>query len=166
MMLALLAVIAVAVLAARLYMDRASETAVLPTENIAINSLRGPLAMNAFLACPPGYCAVAPPLTSPEFPIPVERLYDAWLQTIADEPRVTVLDTDPQRRRVIALQRSALFRFPDIIIAEFVALGPQQSSLAVYSRSRYGQSDLGVNRKRVVAWLNDLRRSTPPAIHP
>jgi uncharacterized protein (DUF1499 family) len=32
-----------------------------------------------------------------------------------------------------------------------------QSTLAIYSRSIYGKSDLGVNRERIETWLKILR---------
>jgi len=50
------------------------------------------------------------------------------------------------------IQRSPIFGFPgfpDIDTVEFVALGRERSSVAVYSRSRYGGYDFAKNRKRV-----------------
>ena len=43
-----------------------------------------------------------------------------------------------EHRRAVYIQRSPIFGFPDIVMVEFVALGPERSSVAVYSRSRHG----------------------------
>ena len=37
------------------------------------------------------------------------------------------------------------------------------SDLIIWSRSVYGESDLGVNRKRVAAWLDALDKILPPS---
>ncbi len=55
------------------------------------------------------------------------------------------------------VQRSARFRFPDIITVRFISVSSSQSTLAIYSRSIYGKSDFGVNRERIDAWLKTLR---------
>jgi uncharacterized protein (DUF1499 family) len=41
---------------------------------------------------------------------------------------------------------------------EVVPLDAERATLAVYSRSRYGRRDFGVNAKRVEAWLAALER--------
>ena len=51
------------------------------------------------------------------------------------------------------VQRSAWMRFPDYISVRALPAGDKRATLAVFSRSRYGASDLGVNAKRVSAWL-------------
>ncbi len=142
----------------RLYLGRAAEDRLSPGERIVIGELRPPLPANAFLACPPGYCAVAGAVASPVFDIPWERLAEYWARMIAAEPRVTGIAAEPGGRRLFAIQRSWLLGFPDIVGVEFVALGPGRSSLAVHSRARYGSRDFGVNRKRVERWLAELQR--------
>jgi uncharacterized protein (DUF1499 family) len=49
--------------------------------------------------------------------------------------------------------RSALFRFPDLVSVQFLPHGKGGATLALYSRSVYGRSDLGVNRARSLRWL-------------
>jgi uncharacterized protein (DUF1499 family) len=44
------------------------------------------------------------------------------------------------------------------VTVEFIPLGPDQSSLAIYSRSRYGHYDFGHNRNRAETWLADLEK--------
>jgi uncharacterized protein (DUF1499 family) len=72
---------------------------------------------------------------------------------------VRVTDAKTQNR-LILIQHSVLLRFPDVITVEFVALDADRSSLAIYSRARYGRGDFGVNRKRVQRWLSRLEQMT------
>jgi uncharacterized protein DUF1499 len=143
----------------RLYMSRAAEERLQPGEDIPVANLRGPLPQNGFLACPPGYCAVEPGLTSPAFPVDAARLSALWREMLRSESQVVILSDEPRQRRYVLLQRSALFRFPDVITVEFVPLGPERSSVAIYSRARYGKLDFGVNRARVERWFTRLQHS-------
>jgi uncharacterized protein (DUF1499 family) len=77
--------------------------------------------------------------------------------------RIVRVLAEPESRRYIYIQHSPVFRFPDIITVEFVPLGPDHSSLALYSRSRYGEYDFAKNRKRVEKWLVLLQRVAQPA---
>ena len=154
----LLLAIGAAGLGLRLYLERAAESRLRPGEDVAVVELPGPLPQNAFLACPPGHCALATAAPSPIFATDAERLYQAVLRLVASEPRSVIVLAEPRRRRIVAIQRSAVFGFPDIVIAQCIALGPGRASLALYSRARYGSADFGVNRRRVEAWLVRLRQ--------
>jgi uncharacterized protein (DUF1499 family) len=142
-------------LAVRFYMDRGAEDRLMPDEHVDIRELRDPLPDNTFLACPPDYCAATAAL-SPIFALPAERLSQLWVQLMAGEPRVVVVADEPQPRRVVVIQHTPMLRFPDIVTVEFVALAADQSSLAIYSRARYGGGDFGTNRRRVLDWLSQL----------
>jgi uncharacterized protein (DUF1499 family) len=111
---------------------------------------------NRFLACPEGYCAGPPDRISPVFDVPAAALRDRWNRMVEAEPRVTRTGSADDALQYDVVQRSRFFRFPDLITVRFVPLGDTRSTLAVYSRSRYGREDFGVNRKRVEAWLAAL----------
>src|SRR3546814_20275456 len=76
-------------------------------------------------------------------------------------PRSTLTDTlFPyttlfRSRRWELVQRSRLFRFADDVSVRFIdnGNGNGTATLAIYSRSRLGYGDLGVNRSRVQRWL-------------
>lgn len=51
--------------------------------------------------------------------------------------------------------RSKIFGYPDYVSIKIIDEGAT-SRLAMYSRSRFGVSDLGVNKARVEAWLSVL----------
>jgi uncharacterized protein (DUF1499 family) len=93
-------------------------------------------------------------------------LHEYWTEVISGEKRVETIAADPDNRRFVYIQHSPAFRFPDVITVEFVQLGPNRSSIAIYSRSRYGQYDFGKNRKRVGKWLALLEKMTQPAAGP
>jgi hypothetical protein len=151
------------VLAVRIYMGRPAEDRLQPEERVAIPVLREPLPDNAFLACPAGYCAVADAMPSPVFAFSADRLAEYWTELMGGELRLVVLSTEPQQRRLVLLQHSRVLRFPDLVTVEFVPLGPERSSLALYSRARYGIYDFGTNRRRVGRWLSRLQQIARPA---
>jgi uncharacterized protein (DUF1499 family) len=151
-------------LAVRIYMGREAENRLAPSEAVSIAELHSPLPKPGFLFCPPGYCVAAEAIASPVFPLPWERLHQYWTEVISGEKRVETIVADPDHRRFVYIQHSPTFRFPDIITVEFVPLGPNRSSIAIYSRSRYGHYDFEKNRKRVGKWLALLEKVAQPAI--
>ncbi len=112
---------------------------------------------NQYLLCPTGFCGANPNADSPVFDVPVARLLTRWREVVAAQPRVELLSKDGDGRQIDYIQRSARFRFPDIVTVRFISVSPSQSALAIYSRSIYGESDFGVNRKRIDSWLTFLR---------
>ena len=105
---------------------------------------------NQFLLCPPALCNGH--AESPVFELSVEDLRERWQDVVAAQPRLEFLAENDQQFDYV--QRSARFRFPDIITVRFISVSPSQSTLAIYSRSVYGESDFGVNRKRIESWLS------------
>ena len=145
-------------LGTRLYMSRSAEDRLRPGEDVALAELRGPLPQNGFLACPAGYCAVEAGMVSPDMPVDADRLVRLWPEVVQAESGIVMIEARPDRRRFVLIQHSAALRFPDVVTVEFVALGPRRSSVAVYSRARYGKLDFGVNRRRVETWIARLDR--------
>jgi uncharacterized protein (DUF1499 family) len=123
---------------------------------IEFETLQRPASPNQYLVCPPERCTAKPDATSPVYHVPRAVLKKAWLQLMAAQPRVVHIGISPDANQYDFMQRSQWLRFPDIITVKFIDLATNQSTLAVYSRSNYGYSDLGVNRKRVESWLKDL----------
>jgi uncharacterized protein (DUF1499 family) len=81
---------------------------------------------------------------------------------IAAEPRVIEVAQNMQHRRSVYVAHTPVLGFPDLVTVEFVALGSDRSSIALYSRSRYGRSDFATNRRRVERWLSQLTKSVRP----
>lgn len=108
---------------------------------------------NQYLICPPGLCAATPHAISPLFDLPVAQLRARWREIAAAQPRLALLAERDDGWQIDYIQRSARLRFPDIVTVRFIPTTPARSTLAIYSRSLYGRSDLGVNRKRTETWL-------------
>jgi uncharacterized protein (DUF1499 family) len=98
-----------------------------------------------------------PDAQSPVFGIPPERLRDAFSAVVAEAPRTKLLGQSDHGMRLSLVQRSAVFRFPDYIDVAILPAG-SGSTVAIYSRSRFGYSDMGVNRRRVEDWIVALQR--------
>jgi uncharacterized protein (DUF1499 family) len=110
---------------------------------------------NQFLVAPDGYCQKAKPhLESKVYEVPVETLHAAFRAVAERQPRTEVIEKRDDGARLV--QKSKLIGFPDYIDVQFLSMAATQSTLLIYSRSKYGRSDLGVNKKRIVAWLAEL----------
>jgi uncharacterized protein (DUF1499 family) len=101
-------------------------------------------------------------MASPIFDRSWAELREAWRRMMAAEPRVVDAAEDERHRRSAYIARTKVLGFPDIVTVEFVALDKDRSSIALYSRSRYGRSDFGTHRRRVERWLSRLAQHLLP----
>ena len=110
---------------------------------------------NSVLVAPAGMAASPVDEEAGVYPVSPEELMLAIDAAAVARPRVTRLAGDPASLFVTYVERSTVMAFPDYIsVRALPAEGG--STLAVYSRSRYGSYDVGVNAKRVSAWLETL----------
>ncbi len=108
-----------------------------------------------WLVLPEGLKANAEPdQTSPVFNATPDALLEAFKAFALNQPRVQLVREGEGQIELV--ERSKLFRFPDYITAQaFEVEGG--SAMAIYSRAVIGYSDIGVNRKRITAWLEALK---------
>lgn len=99
---------------------------------------------------PPG--APGEGIASPVFAMTPEALLRRFDAAAMADARVTRLAGGPEALFATYVQRSAIFGWPDYISARAVE-AEGGAALAVWSRSRYGYSDMGVNRARLERWL-------------
>jgi uncharacterized protein (DUF1499 family) len=111
---------------------------------------------NQYLICPERYCAAPPHAIAPNFPVTVQELQDAWFELIAAQPSTRVIAGDEAARQFDIETLTPLVGFPDTVTVRFLEAPGGGSTLAVYSRSFYGKSDFGANKKRLDAWLAQL----------
>ena len=110
---------------------------------------------NQFLVAPEGYCQNATPhLESRVYEVSVETLHEAFRNMAKRQPRTSVVAERSDGGRFV--QKSKIIGFPDLIDVQFLSMAAKQSTLLIYSRSKYGYRDFGVNKKRVLEWLSDL----------
>ncbi len=93
---------------------------------------------------------------APIFQVPVADLAAKFDRVARDSGSVGVVGGSHESGFVTYVQTSSLFAFPDYISVRFIQIDAMTSTLAVFSRSRLGQGDLGVNKKRVTSWLEQL----------
>ena len=84
---------------------------------------------NQFLICPPRLCNTDPHADSLVFDVSVDQLRERWREVVAIQPRVELLAEEGQR--IDYVQRSARFRFPDIITVRFICLHNPHSRFTV-----------------------------------
>ena len=110
---------------------------------------------NQFLVAPDGYCQNAKPhLESKVYEVSVETLHDAFRNMAKRQSRTTVVTERSDGERFV--QKSRIIGFPDFVDVQFLSMAAKQSTLMIYSRSKYGYRDFGVNKKRVLEWLTEL----------
>ena len=93
---------------------------------------------------------------APTYTVAVQELASQFDGVALAAPRTEAVAGSAADGHVTYVQRSALWGFPDYVSVRFIDDGAGGSTLAVFSRSRFGKSDLGVNKKRVTAWLASL----------
>ena len=120
---------------------------------IHFKSVKRPPKPNTCLAAPDDFClAAATDFTPPVFEMSASDLFAKLNDVIDAERSWGKLEKDADALKLKFVATTGFMRFKDDIDVEVIPVDEGRSTLAVYSRSRVGYSDLGTNRKRV----NDL----------
>lgn len=131
---------------------------------------------NEYIVAPEGYTPKARAHEAKVYDISAQRLEDALTKVIRHQPRISFVEKDEKSGRNEYIQRTLIFRFPDVITFKTIPIDdlsfdvcvPEQSqkcldskfsSLAIHSYSVYGAGDYGVNSKRVKTWLDELEKN-------
>lgn len=118
---------------------------------------------NDALACPPDFCRAKSDLSPPNFAMNARDLRKTMDKVLELEPRLTLVHRDDETLTDRYVQRTALLQFPDTIVVHYIDRPQGHSTLAIYSRSKIGYSDLGANRARIERWLKELERKATVA---
>jgi uncharacterized protein (DUF1499 family) len=112
---------------------------------------------NNALICPEDYCDNSiPEVVAPEFKVSAEKLREELRTCLKREIGLERVHTNDPAMNERYIQRSQTFKFPDTIQVAYIPLGPDRSSIALYSCSQIGFSDRKVNLKRLKRWLKRL----------
>ncbi len=125
-----------------------------PARPVDFATLRLPPSPNACLAAPPGFPGAQ--LATPPLPVDAASAWGVVRRLGEGFPRTFPYAEWPDRMQAQWVARTALVNYPDVVAAEVTPGGPAGAGLFLYSRSLFGWSDLGVNRRRVEAWLAAL----------
>ncbi len=123
---------------------------------VAFETLERRKSPNDALACPADICVAKSDLMPPIYAVPKNALRTALGRVVASEPDMEVVSAGGDAERYI--QRTRMMRFPDTIVVQYFDRPGGQSTLALYSRSQIGESDLGVNKARIERWLEKLAK--------
>lgn len=110
-----------------------------------------PASPNTALAAPQGF-SPAPDIVTRSYSVPPERLFAAMQKVAAAQERVFAHASFPAALQAHYVARSWLMNFPDLVTVQVT----EQGGLILWSRSIYGESDLGVNKARLERWLAAL----------
>ncbi|MFC7705040.1 DUF1499 domain-containing protein [Plastorhodobacter daqingensis] len=89
------------------------------------------------------------------YPIPPETLAAAVDDIAMADPRTRLLAGSVAEGHMTYVARSRIWGFPDLVTVRVVP-HPDGATLAVFSRARFGRSDMGVNQARLDGWLRQL----------
>ncbi len=117
-----------------------------------------PSTPNTFLAGPAGM-QPAPDRVIEEQPLSAAALYDKVRTVFGGQPGTYTAAAFSDQLQIHYVVRSKVLNFPDLVTVQAVPSGADHSNLVIWSRSYYGESDFGVNRKRTTAWLAALQQS-------
>jgi uncharacterized protein (DUF1499 family) len=123
------------------------------TVGVDFATLVRPSSPNTYLVCPKERCAALADEDGPIYAVPASQLFERARALLSAAPRTEVTQEEPETFRLVLVQRSAFFRFPDTITLQVFPLPDGGSTLAIYSQSNYGYGDFGVNKDRVLAWI-------------
>lgn len=127
------------------------------TNFVNFKTLKRPPKPNTCLVAPEAHClAATPDFAATEFDTAASALFGQIEDLIAAERRWGQVESDPGNYRLKFIATTGLMRFKDDVDIEVIPLDNGQSTVAIYSRSRVGYSDLGANRKRVSALIERL----------
>ncbi len=94
----------------------------------------------------------------PTYEVSATELGAAFDAVAVGDDRVEVLAGSAAEGHVTYVQRSRAMQFPDYVSVRFIDVPDGGSTIAIFSRARYGQKDFDVNKKRVERWLHETEQ--------
>jgi hypothetical protein len=130
-----------------------------PIERWHVDPLTAPVPAtpNFFRVAPVDRVAVPPDQPAATYRADAATLAKAFDDFAARQRDTIRIAGTPAEGWMTYVQRTEVLKFPDYLSVRFIDLGGGRSTLAIFSRSRYGHGDMGVNRARVQAWLEALK---------
>jgi len=136
-------------------MDEVFGTGTLPP--IDFDTLAVVQNQNHYLACPTGFCPEATAdETSPVFLASATSLRDRLIDLSDADNRIELKEMDLRNLQFDFLVYLPQRPFPDVVTIRVYDLGPNESTVAIYSRTLKGVDETGSNRSRVKHWLRLL----------
>jgi len=115
-----------------------------------------PATPSTYLVAPQSMAEARVDLEAPIYAAPAAVMANAFNDYVITQPNALYLAGEVDQLWLTYVQRTPVLRMPDYISVKFIDLEDGQSTIAIYSRSRFGHGDMGVNKARVSAWLQSL----------
>lgn len=115
------------------------------------------------LVAPEGFCPQAKTdRIAPCYKVNANQLREFLRESLKAERDLQRVHTNDPAMRERYLSRSKTMRFPDTIQVEYIDLGNDRSTIAVYATAQIGYRDFGANLKRTERWLKRLKNHETP----
>ncbi len=115
-----------------------------------------PASPNTYYVAPQAMVDAGVDLEAPVYAAPAAIMAKAFDDFVLTQPNIIPLVSAEGGLWVTYVQRTPVLKMPDYISVRFIDLEGGRSTIALYSRSRYGYGDMGVNKARVDLWLQSL----------
>lgn len=112
---------------------------------------------HSYRVAPPGLNGERVDMASPVYSANPTLMAKAFDDFVLRQAKTIRIAGSPEEGWMTYVQRTPSLSFPDYISVKFFDLQGGKSTIAVYSRSRYGYSDQGVNEARVSLWIGTLK---------
>ncbi len=112
---------------------------------------------HSFRVAPPGLTQEYVDLPAPVYTANPTLMAKAFDDFVLSQSKTVRIAGSPEEGWMTYVQRTPSLNFPDYISVKFFDLNGGKSTVAIFSRSRYGHGDMGVNEARVLAWLGTLK---------
>lgn len=115
-----------------------------------------PTTPNTYLVASPSLTTLTVDREAPVYSANPSLMAKAFDDFVLSQNSTTRIAGGPEAGWSTYVQRTPSLRMPDYISVKFIDLTGGRSTVAIYSRSRFGYGDLGVNKARIDAWLESL----------
>jgi len=115
-----------------------------------------PASPNTYFVAPQSMVDAQVDKEAPIYAVPAAIMAKAFNDYVLTQPNTLVVDGLAETLWITYVQRTPTLKMPDYITVKFIDLEDGKSTIAIYSRSRFGYGDMGVNKARVDMWLQSL----------
>jgi len=125
---------------------------------VDISSMETRKSTNTDLVAPEGFtnCSPPPRMEAKVYDCSPVELRNKFFTMAKSQPSTGYLSGDEENLTYAFVQTTPLMKYPDVISVQFLPSGQGKSTLAIFSTSIFGQSDVGKNKARVDEWLSKL----------
>jgi uncharacterized protein (DUF1499 family) len=115
-----------------------------------------PASPNTYYVAPQAMVEAAVDMEAPTYAAPAAIMAKAFDDFVLTQPNTILLARSDDGTWATYVQRTPSLKMPDYISVKFIDLEGGRSTIAIYSRSRFGYGDMGVNKARISVWLQSL----------